>query len=247
MIKLLLPIAAIIIIIGFSIWKLTPYFSQKNTEPQSPQTSQTITQSPEPIPVFTPLSSLSPDASADPVLIKRVNDLSNSLNQITDLENRVKNLENETTDINTRVTKLEKSPAPSASTTTSTTTSSATKTPVFIPINSGGSVNSSDWTSVNSGSISINPSDYPGYTSMNLIITLNVYQGNGKAFARVANSSSGNAIIASETSTTNENATQITSGAFTLASGLNPYTIQLKTLTVNYPSIAGFSFIKVNF
>lgn len=245
MIKLLLPIAAILIIIAFSIWKLSPYFSQ-NTNPQSPLTSQANTQSTEPIPVFSPLASIAPGASADPMLIKRVNDLSNSLNKITDLENRVKNLENIQTDINARVTKLEKSPLPSPSPSTATATSTS-KTPVFIPINSGGSVNLSDWTNVSSGSISINPSDFPGYTSMNLIITLNVYQGNGKAFARISNASNGNGIIASETSTTNENATQITSGAFTLPSGSNSYTIQLKTLTVGYSSIAGFSFIKVNF
>lgn len=245
MIKLLLPIAAIILVIGFSIWKLSPYFSQKNPEPKTSQTSEINVQTPKPGPIDSPFPSISPETTPDPQLLKRAEDLDSALSQISDLENRVKNLESTITGLTTSVYKLEQKSSPSPSPSAAAPT---VKTPIFIPVNSaGGSVNSTSWTSLTSGSITLNPSDFPGYTSMNLIITLNVYQGNGKAYARLANSSNGDGISTSELSTTSENATQVTSGAFTLPSGQASYTIQLKTLTTGYPSIAGSSFIKVNF
>lgn len=240
MIKLLLIFLVILTVSGLLIWRFSAVTNTKTTLPSpSPKTvvnsdttnSDTSKETPQP----QPEDNIPQTTTTDKNLLKKINDA----------EAKIKALEGNYAILKSQIGSLAQSPTPAAST---QQTAPAKKSPVFIPVNiSGGSVNSSDWTSLTSGTATINPADYPGYTTMNLIITLNVFQGNGRAFARIADSSNGNAITASETSTTSENATQMVSPAFTLPSSQTTYAIQLKTLTVGYPAIAGSSFIKVNF
>lgn len=246
MFKIILPVAALVLLLGFAAFKLIPSLnkaSKPEVELENPVTSPI----PESAIQSSSLPLLEEKNTSEQDLLKRVNELSKAQSKIAELENKIKSLENNQTDFNQRIRVLENKQSPAPSATTATTASSPAKAPVFIPVNSGGSVNSSDWTSLTSGTVTLNPTDYPGYTSMNLVISLNVYQGNGRAYSRLVDTSSGNAIVSSETSTTSENATQVISNSFTLPQGQSTYTIQLKTLTVGYPSIAGWSFIKVNF
>lgn len=247
MLKIILPVIALVFLLGFASFKLIPSL-QKPSQPNAELGNAVTSPIPESEIQSSSLPLLEEKNTSEQDLLKRVNELSKAQTKIKELENKIKSLENNQSDFNQRLAVLEnkQSPAPVSSTATTTSTSPA-KAPVFIPVNPGGSINSSDWANLSSGTVTINPTDYPGYTSMNLIISLNVYQGNGRAYARLVDTSSGNAVVSSETSTTSENATQVASNSFTLPSGQATYTIQLKTLTVGYPSIAGWSFIKVNF
>lgn len=122
------------------------------------------------------------------------------------------------------------------------------KSPVLIPINPGGSFDAKDWKNLTSGSIKIDPADYPGYKQAYLIINLSVYVGQGKAFARLVNPDNSLAILESEVSTNAYAPVTLTSKPFKLPAGSNNYTIQIKTLVEGgYPAQAGESFLQITY
>jgi hypothetical protein len=125
---------------------------------------------------------------------------------------------------------------------------SSRKSQVLIPINPGGSFDAKDWKNLTSGSIKIDPADYPGYKEAYLIINLSVYVGQGKAFARLVNPDNSLAILESEVSTNAYAPSTLTSKPFKLPSGSNNYTIQIKTLVEGgYPAQAGESFLQITY
>ncbi len=121
------------------------------------------------------------------------------------------------------------------------------KSPVLLPINAGGEVNSTSWTNLTSGSITIDPADYPGYKNAFLIINLSVNVGQGTAYARLVNTANTLAIIPSTVSTGSYLPVTLTSGPFKLPAGSNNYTIQLYTQVPNYPAQAGDSFLQITY
>ena len=121
------------------------------------------------------------------------------------------------------------------------------KSPVLIPINAGGEVNSTTWTNLTSGSITIDPADYPGYKNAYLIINLSVNVGQGTAFARLVNTANTLAIIPSTVSTSSYLPVTLTSSPFELPKGSNNYTIELYTQVPNYPAQAADSFLQITY
>ena len=168
--------------------------------------------------------------------------LSNKLNS---LEEKVGTLESSNSALLSKISELET--AKKTNTGKITTVVNTSKTPVLIPINPGGNVNSKDWTNLTSGSITMDPADYPGYKNAYLIINLSVYVGQGKAFAQLVNPNSTLAILPSEVSTNSDTPVSLTSGPFQLPKGKNTYTIQLKTLTEGYPAQAEGSFLQITY
>lgn len=158
------------------------------------------------------------------------------------LENKVNQLEGSNSALLSKISGLE---AGKSGTAPQTVTSS--KTPVLIPINPGGSVNSTSWTNLTSGSITIDPANYPGYKNAYLIINLSVYQGQGTAYAQLVNTANTLAIIPSQVSTSSFSPVSLTSLGFRLPAGSNTYTIQLYTRVSGYPAQAEDSFLQITY
>jgi hypothetical protein len=156
------------------------------------------------------------------------------------IETRLENLEAAIAQIQA---KLGQTPSSSANPTSSTTS----KVPAYIlSLGSSGSTTQLDWTAVSSPTITINPSDYPGATSFQLEGYLSSFQGNGTAYARLYNSTTGTSIGNSSISTTSENPTWVSSQTFSLPSGKTTYSFQLKT-TTGYTATLENARLKVNF
>lgn len=233
MAKLALVIIVIVFLAG-----VTFYLVYNKTKPAA------LTQALQEVPKDLPFSAYSGDATpsaAPKSLDSPVTNPGDDKIKIALLENKVKILESSIANLSSRITSLESAPK------TTQTSSSSQKTPVYIPINSGGSIDSTTYSNLTSGTITLNSTDYPGYTNMYLIVNLAVSVGQGKAYARLVNTSNSLAILVSEVSTSSYSTVSLTSPAFQLPSGSNTYTVQLKTLVQGYPAQAGYSFIKVVF
>ena len=160
------------------------------------------------------------------------------------LKNKVDSLESSNSALLSKISELQTT---KNSKRVATVVNNSKKSPVLIPINPGGNVNSTSWTNLTSGSIIVDPADYPGYKNAYLIINLSVYVGQGIAFAQLVNPVSTLAIIPSQVSTNSYSPVSLTSGPFQLPTGSNTYTVQLKTLTEGYPAQAADSFLQVTY
>jgi hypothetical protein len=187
--------------------------------------------------------------SKNPVLIsdqKQIKtdspDLSGLNEKIDSLENKVTNLESSNSALISALNSLN-----SVSVNPQTQNTTMKRSPVLIPINAGGTVNSTEWTNLTSGSITIDPADYPDYKNAYLIINLLVDVGQGTAYAQLVNTQNTLAIIPSRVSTTSYLPVTLTSGPFRLPTGLNIDTVQLYNQIPNYPATAGNSFLQITF
>lgn len=129
----------------------------------------------------------------------------------------------------------------------STSTTTSTKSPVYIPLGWSGSSQATDWTSITTQTIVIDPADYAGYTSMQFEANIQIYQGNGMAYARVYDKEDGLAATNSQVSTTSQDYMWVTSATFQLPStSKKTYLLQLKS-TSSYAANIQNARIKVNF
>lgn len=181
------------------------------------------------------------------ILVNRVNNLSGTTSTTSsapvsaDVTSRVQSLENTVANLQVQINQLK------GSGTSASTTISGNKSPAYIPLGWTGSASTQDWSSVSTQSISIDPADYSGYTSMDFEVNLSVYQGNGRAYARLYDKDDGLAIIPSEVSSTSDTYSWVTSATFQLPStAKKTYILQLKTNT-GYASQVQNARIKVNF
>lgn len=172
------------------------------------------------------------------------NGAKDSQSSATNTESRLNNLEVGVSDLQGRVKKLEGGASANLSSSPQTQTKSP---PVYIlSLGSGDSTKALDWTVANNIDITVDPANFPGYTSMQLEAQIKVLSGNGKVFARLYDSSAGTAVLSSEVSTAAENFSWVSSQTFTLGSGKKTYKFQIKTLT-GYEASIQAARIKVNF
>jgi hypothetical protein len=155
------------------------------------------------------------------------------------LEIRVETLEESVSDLQNQINSLKGSKA-------SQTTVYASKSPIFIPLGNGASSSSTDWATSDALQVTIDPSQYSGYISMQLEMGLAVYQGNGQAYARLLDATDGISIGGSDISSTSQDYTWQTSNTFRLPSGSKVYKLQLKSIT-GYTASEQNARIKVNF
>ncbi len=146
----------------------------------------------------------------------------------------ISSLQVSVTQLTARISALEKaSPAPVSS----------SNSTVYIPLGSGGQISSStDWISLNTFQASVDPSQYPGYKSMQLEVNLRLNQPGGTLYARIY---SGSSVDSSQVSTTSTSSSLQTSSTFTL-SGSKTYTLQAKSSDGTQAFIDNAR-IKVNF
>lgn len=169
--------------------------------------------------------------------------------QVTTLTDKVNKIDSTVNDLKSRVVVLESKQTAvtqtnSATSVTSPTATTTIKSPIYIPLAASGSSGVGDWTNIDGTTITIDPADYPGYTSMQFEANIQIFQ-QGTAFARVG-STDGTAILGSEISTNATSYTDIISGKFTLPSKKS-YLLQLKSLVAGYAASVQNARIKVNF
>lgn len=170
------------------------------------------------------------------LLVKKVNDLSAAKTPV--VETRLKTLEDKVTVLQTQVSSPTQAPA--------VTPVAVKKAPVYIPLGSGGVRNDQDWWALSSYEISIDPSEYAGYTSMQMEVTMRLWETSGTAFARLYNYTDGKEIQNSEVNVTQDVATLATSYYFQLPTGKKTYRLQVKS-TQGFNVELENARIKVNF
>lgn len=140
----------------------------------------------------------------------------------TSLDFRLKTLEAFALDLKARVSALEK-PIPTSTPTTS-------KPPLFIPLGTGGQSGDQTWISISTYQVSLDPSEYSGYTGIVLEVNMKLNQASGTGYARLYNLTDSRA-VSSEVSTTSDTYGWFSSSSFTLSSGKKTYQLQLKSST----------------
>lgn len=152
-------------------------------------------------------------------------------------ESRLNSLETTVVDLQKQINSLKA---------TSGQNANALKAPLYIPLGSGAASVSLEWQTSDALQVTIDPSQYPGYSSMQLEMGLRVYQGNGTAFARLYDVDDSQAIYNSDVSSANQDYTWVSSNNFRLPAGSKKYKLQLYTNTT-YESSEQNARIKVNF
>lgn len=232
---------AVVLLGGLGYWRFVVV--KQNLE--SPKVSQTEDQTPIEVPAALPSSSLEDRVKALEDLISKivvqVNSLkSTKLDSGSSVDTKLNSLDAAVTELKVRVSSLEKvSPAPV------TTTSSSGKSTVYIPLGSGGQISDTNWATLSTFQINLDPSQYPGYTNMQLEVTMRLNQPGGKLYARLYNSSGGSA-TSSEVTTTSTTSQLVTSSDFNLATGTKTYVLQAKT-SDGSQGFLDYARIKVNF
>lgn len=219
----LLPIVIIVALIlgGLGYWRYTSSKTALTTPSTASQSS--LDAQPLEVPKTLPAATVDDRVKAleDLVtkLVAQVNTLKSSP-QSTSSDTRLNTIESSITELKARVSALEKA--------SPTTTTTSGKTTLYIPL--GGSSNSwtnSDWTTLDEFQISIDPANYPGYTSMQLEAIIRVVDPSGTESIRLYNSTDGTA-ISSQLDTTSTTYALKTSSTFTLPTGAKTYKLQGK-------------------
>lgn len=173
-------------------------------------------------------------------LVKQVNSSKSTTTQTSTestSDSDSNNLQAQITELKARVSSLENtSPAPSGT---------SSKSTIYIPLGSGGQMSSTSWVTLNIFQVNLDPSQYPGYSSMQLEVNMRLNQPGGTLYARLYNSSSGST-TSSEVTTTSTSSTVQTSSTFTLPSGSKTYVLQAKTSDGTL-GFLDYTRIKVNF
>jgi hypothetical protein len=178
------------------------------------------------------------------ILAKKINGGDGAADSNATLVSRVSSLEDRVTAMQRQISQLQTGSG--TTTTTQTSTSTVKQPPVYIPLGWVSSSQVMDWATILSQSVTIDSADYPGMTNVQFEARIGNYQGNGTAYARIINTTDGNAILSSQVSAGGSDYTWVTSASFPLASGKKVYAVQLKTNT-GYAAQISDAHIKINF
>ncbi len=132
--------------------------------------------------------------------------------------------------------------------TTNTSTAQNTNTPqiFYIPLGSSGSSGDRNYITMPTYQVVINPANFPGYSSMQLVVNMGLVQSVGTANAQLFNANANTAVAGSQVSTTSSTPVILTSGTFTLPSGNSTYVLQLQS-TQGYTINAQSAWVVVNY
>lgn len=237
----LLPFILIPVLIvgGLGYWRYTST-KQSLTTPKINE----VEQGPLEVPKTLPNASLEDKVKSleDVVtkLVTQINSLKSSGNSPqTSSDAKISSLEAAITELKARVSSLEKAtpaPAPAAV---------SQKAPLYIPLGSGGQTQDTNWASLDTFQISLDPASYFGYTSMQLEVNMRLNQPGGQVYARLYNSSNSSS-VSSEVSSTSTTSSVATSSTFTLPTGSKNYVLQAKSKDGSLIFI-DYARIKVNF
>lgn len=224
---------AVVVLGGLGYWRFVAV--KQNLE--SPKAPQTEDQTPIEVPKTLPQASVEDRVKALEDLVTKLVGQVNALKSPKS-DSSTASLDASITELKIRVAALEKA-------TPTTTISTSGKSTVYIPLGSSGQVSDTNWVTLSTFQINLDPSQYPGYTSMQLEVTMRLNQPGGTLYARLYNSSAGSA-TSSEATTTSTNAKVVTSSGFNLASGTKTYVLQAKT-SDGSQGFLDYARIRVNF
>lgn len=231
----LLPVVLVLVAIAGGLIYFRFHGSSSNVI--SPQSQ---TEAPIEVPKTLPQASLEDRVKDLENLVTKLVTTVNSLKSSTTSSNsdsKLNTMDASITELKARVSALEKgSPAPLVS---------SGKSTVYIPLGSGGQVSDQNWTSLNTFQISLDPSQYSGYTSMQLEVNMRLNQPGGTLYARLYNTTASSA-TSSEAQTTQTSSTVPSSSTFALPSGSKNYVLQAKTSDGSL-GFLDYARIKVNF
>lgn len=157
-------------------------------------------------------------------------------------EARLNTIEGSIKDLKSRVgileTKVSVSPSGQGGTTVTP--------PSYIPLGSGGSQGDRNYLVVPGYVVTINPANYPGYSSMVLEVNANLVQNVGQANFQLFNTTTNSAVSNSQVSTQATSNAFIQSNGFTVSAGSNTYVLQAQS-TQGYTIQVQNARIRVNF
>lgn len=242
MIKFLPIVVLILLVLGASWFLITRQEQSSNPVPaltavDQPTSTQSDTGSLLPSSSNSDLKTLQDAIIA---LSKKVN--GDTSTKIATLESKVTSLEDKVTVLQRQVSQLSVGVTPVPTEAAAITK----KSPIYIPLGWVASSSVMDWTTIATQSIVIDTGDYPGMTSAQFEGRIVNYQGNGTCYARIINTTDGNAILSSQISTSGTDYTWVTSSAFSLSGGKKTYAVQLKTNT-GYAAQISDAHLKINF
>lgn len=234
-------IIALLILGGLGYWRFVAV--KQNLE--SPKATQTQDQAPIEVPKALPQANLDERVKTLEDLVSKivvsVNALKSSAKADSNpaVDTKLNSLDAAVTELKVRVSSLEKTSPAAPVTTTSG------KSTVYIPLGSGGQISDTNWATLSTFQINLDPAQYPGYTSMQLEVTMRLNQPGGTLYARLYNSSAGSA-TSSEVTTTSTTSKLVNSSNFTLATNTKTYVLQAKTSDGTL-GFLDYARIKVNF
>jgi len=233
---------AVLILGGLGYWR----YSASKSNLESPKVASVEDQGPIEVPKTLPEATLEDRVKALEDLASKLAGKVNSVKSSSQTSNssaddRLNSLDASITELKVRVSALEKTP----STTTTTSTSTSSKSTVYIPLGSSGQVTNTNWTTLSTFQVNLDPGQYPGYTNMQLEVNMRLNQPGGTLYTRLYNSSAGSA-TSSEVTTTSTNSQLVTSSTFTLPAGSKTYVLQAKTSDGTL-GFLDYARIKVNF
>ncbi len=233
---------AVVVLGGLGYWR----FVATKQNLASPKADQTQDQTPIEVPKTLPQATLDERVKAlEDLVIKIVAEVNSAksakIDAAASLDTKLNALDAAVTELKIRVSALEK---PSSASTTSTTGGSG-KSTIYIPLGSGGLIADTNWVTLSTFQISLDPAQYPGYTNMQLEVTIRLNQPGGTLYARLYNLSSGSA-TSSEITTTSTSEQLVSSSGFSLSTGTKTYVLQAKT-SDGSQAFLDYARIKVNF
>lgn len=158
-------------------------------------------------------------------------------NNTASLDTRLKVAEAAVAELKARVSSLEKA--------SPTTTASTPKSPLYIPLGSGGVNSDSNWSSIATFEITLDPGDYAGYSDMQLEVNFRLPSLVGTGYARLYNFTD-SSVTSAELSTTSGTYVWASTAGFKLASGKKVYKLQTKSSAGKDVEVQSAR-IKVNF
>lgn len=192
-----------------------------SSTPVSSESAQTSLLDTQPFPLPTPQGSI---GQTTPTL--------------TSLQQQIDNLQNQINSL--------KASLPQLSSVSNASVASA-KAPVYIPIGSTpDSFGDQSWKSIDALAVNIDPTDYPGYSSMQLEVIMRSNQGAGTISARLFNVTGNSPVSNSSVSGSTASFTLFSSGTFNLSGGKNLYKVQVMS-TVGDSLFVQNARIRVNF
>lgn len=226
----------VLIVAGAGFWR---YQSTKQSL-TTPKTEQTAAQKGlMEVPKSLPAASLDDRVKSleDSVnkLIVQLNLLKTSPQPTSSSTSALDDVQSATTELKARVSALEKTPA--------VVTSS--KSTVYIPLGAGGSWGAQDWYTLSEYEVSLDPSSFPGYTSMNLEVNFRLTEAAGTASIRLYNVTD-NSAMSGQVDTTSTNYSLQTTSSFNLPAGKKTYRLQVKS-SQSTNMYVQFARIRVNF
>lgn len=180
------------------------------------------------------------------ILVDRVNGLSGTTSTTTspapvsaDAQSRIQSLENTVANLQVQINQLKGSETPQV-------TEVSLKPPSFIPLGTGGSVNSRDWVSVDGYQVTIDSADYSGSSGAYLEVNMRLSEPKAtRAFARLYNTTN-NSAASLEASTTATTFSLAVTSSFQLSPGKKTYNLQMKSTDTGEIFVQDAR-IKVNF